>query len=260
MTEPNYESKWWGYIYDQMMENMPDLVENNLRFYLSNLEDLNGPVLECACGTGLFLLSLLKSGRDIYGFDISNSMLDALKIKARASGVADIDRRVSIQEFESFHYDRLFEAIIIPTNTFSMLSTQAAQIRTLRNIYNHLAPSGRLLMDFRLTGMRGLVEAPEIVEGRWHTWTHPETGRPIRQRVNGRVDFNQQLILDRCFIEYEGQAEDFPMTARWIFKDEFQLLLRLAGFERWEYFATPERDPLQIGLEDTHSYWIATKP
>lgn len=26
MTEPNYESKWWGYIYDQMMEHLPDLM------------------------------------------------------------------------------------------------------------------------------------------------------------------------------------------------------------------------------------------
>jgi hypothetical protein len=46
------------------------------------------------------------------------------------------------------------------------------------------------------------------------------------------------------------------MTARWIFKEEFQLLLRLGGFKQWEAFSTPERDPLKISREGTHSYWI----
>jgi hypothetical protein len=140
-----------------------------------------------------------------------------------------------------------------------MLTTQAAQIRTLRNIYDHLAPSGKFLLDFRLAGLRDIAEEPEEIQGRWHTWIHPETGRPIRQRIVGRRDFNQQLVLDRCFIEYEGESEEFPMTARWLFKEEFQLLLRLAGFERWECYGTPEGGRLDIGLEEIQSYWIAYK-
>ncbi len=38
----------------------------------------------------------------------------------------------------------------------------------------------------------GLVGSVQTVDGNTsvvHTWTHPETGRPIRQRVDGRVDF-----------------------------------------------------------------------
>lgn len=42
-------------------------------------------------------------------------------------------------------------------------------------------------------------------------------------------------------------------------EQEFQLLLRLAGFEQWEFFGTPERDPLEIGMEEIHSYWIMSK-
>lgn len=259
MSEPNYESKWWGYIYDQMMEDMSNLVDSNHRFYRSNLEGVTGPILECACGTGIFLLPLLAAGHDIVGFDISKSMLAALKRKAKKQGFEDIAGRISVRDLESFSYDRRFEAITIPTNTFSMLTTQDAQIKTLRNIFTHLAPLGKLLLDIRLAGMRNLVEAAEGIQGRWHTWIHPETGRPIKQRIDGTYDFNNQLIVDRCFIEYEGQVEEFPMTARWIFKDEFQLLLRLAGFEHWHYFGTPEGDPLEIGLEDAYSYWIAYK-
>lgn len=259
MVEPNYESKWWGYIYDQMMVNLQHVVDANLLFYRANLQNVTGSVLECACGTGLFLLPLLADGHDMIGFDISPSMLATLMLKAAKQGVSDIDRRLSVQEFESFHYDHQFAAILIPTNTFAMLTTQAAQLRTLRNIYAHLAPGGKFLLDFRLTGLRDVVEHPPEIQGRWHTWTHPETGLPIRQRIIGRLDLDRHLTLDRCFIEYEGTAVDFPMTARWLFRDEFQLLLQLAGFTDWEYFATPERDPLVVGLDEIQSYWIAYK-
>jgi SAM-dependent methyltransferase len=259
MAQPNYESKWWGYIYDQMMVNLQHMVDDHHRFYRARLRDVRGPVLECACGTGLFLLPLLAIGHDMVGFDISQSMLATLKRKAAAQGVADIDRRISVQSFESFTYDRRFAASMIATNTFLMLTTQDAQIRTLRNIYAHLAPGGKLLLDLRLTGVRDLVESQPEIQGRWYTWTHPETGLPIRQRMVGRYDFNDQLTLDQCYIEYEDEAEDFSMNGRWIFKAEFQLLLRLAGFERWECFGTPEGAPLEIGLEEAQSYWIAYK-
>lgn len=260
MAGPNYESKWWGYIYDQMMVNLQHVVDAHHRFYKAQLRGVQGAVLECACGTGLFLLPLLAGGHDIYGFDISESMLATLKRKAAAQGVADIERRISVQRFESFTYDHRFDAIIIPTNTFLMLTTQAAQISTLRTIYAHLTPGGRLLLDLRLAGMWELVNSPPEQQGRWYTWTQPDTGLPIRQRIVGRLDFNQQLTLDHCFIEYEGEVEDFPMHGRWIFKEEFQLLLRLAGFEHWACFGTPEGAPLAIGLEEVQSYWIAYKP
>jgi SAM-dependent methyltransferase len=258
MTKPNYESKWWGYIYDQMMAELPEL-ENNRRFYEANLRDAAGPVLECACGTGIFFLPLLAAGYDMYGFDISETMISALRSKAQTRYKITVNDRVTVQDFETFHYRQLFDAILIPTNSFGMLITQESQIRTLRNIYNHLAPNGKLLLDLRLAGIRTLFDASETVEGQWYTWTHPETGLPIRQRLVGNIDLDNQRVLDQCYIDYEGQTEVFPMTGRWVFKEEFKLLLRLAGFEHFEYFRTPEREPLQVGLDEAFSYWIAYK-
>ena len=259
MINSNYDNPWWGYIYDQMMAELPDWLEDNRRFYMTNLKDVSGPILECACGTGLILLPLLQAGHNIYGFDISKSMLSTLQKKAIGNGIDGISERISVQDLETFHYPMKFEAILIPTNAFPLLATQKAQIEALKNIYTHLAPGGKLLLDIRLAGMQDLVEKPEVEEGNWYTWEHPQTGLPIRQRVVGRYDFNHQLVLDRCFIEYEGQKEDFPMISRYIFKEEFQLLLRLAGFEQWEAFNTPEKAPLQVGLQETYSYWIGEK-
>jgi SAM-dependent methyltransferase len=259
MTEPNYESKWWGYIYDQMMAEQQDLVDAHLRFYHAQLRDVTGPVLECACGTGVILLPLLAHGFDMHGFDISRAMLATLTRKAAQHGVGDIAQRISVQNLESFHYEQRFAAILIPTNTFVMLSTQEAQIRALATIVNYLAPAGKLLFDVRLAGVRALANGALATQGRWHTWVHPETGRPIRQRVDGRVDFNQQQVLDQCYIEYDDESVAFPMTARWIFKEELVLLLRLAGFTRWTCSGTPEGDRLDLGPEEQQSYWIVDK-
>lgn len=258
MTKPNYESIWWGYIYDQMMEgDLSEQLDATRRFFQGSLRGVTGPVLECACGTGLIMLPLLAQGYDMYGFDISDTMLAKLRRKAAEQGLADTDARISVQDLQTFSYDRRFDAITIPTNTFLMLMTQGAQIESLRQIAAHLAPGGRLLIELQLTGMRGInLEEMEQV-GQWHTWVHPETGLPIRQRIAGRVDLHNQQTLDQCFIEYAGEMVDFPMTGRWIFKEEFQLLLRLAGFTRWEASSTPEGDPLVIGLDDQRSYWVA---
>ncbi len=39
MSAPNYESAWWGYIYDRMMaQDLLDLVANHLCFYRANLD------------------------------------------------------------------------------------------------------------------------------------------------------------------------------------------------------------------------------
>jgi len=259
MAETNYMSKFWGCIYDQVYEHMSDWVENNRLFYRTRLEGARGPVLECACGTGLMLLPLLVAGIDIYGFDISESMLGALKRKARAQNIGGIEARISVQDFETFHYDQRFKAIMIPTNAFAHLTTQEAQIRTLSNIHSHLAPGGRLLLDLRLPSLRELVESPDVVEGNWYTWTHPETGRPIRQQMVGRFDFDRQLVLDTCTFEYDGQVEVTSMTGRWVFKEEFQLLLRAAGFTRWQSFGSPQCGPLELGRDGTIGYWIAEK-
>ncbi len=260
MTLQNYENPWWALIYDQMVhQDLQEDLDRHLRFYRGQLGKASGPILECACGTGLFLLPLLADGFDMFGFDISAPMLDRLQEKAKSLGRPDIEQRISQQSFESFRYEGFFEAVLIPTNSFLMLTTQEAQIRTLRNIAAHLAPGGRLLLDLRLAGPHGQASGSGEGAGSWHTWTHPETGRPIRQRMVGRVDFDNQLVVDECSIEYDSQTVTFPMSGRWIFKQEFQLLLRLAGFRHWESFGSPECTPLKVGLEDVHSYWVVHK-
>jgi len=57
---------------------------------------------------------------------------------------------------------------------------------------------------------------------------------------------------------FEERVEFRDDWARWIFKNEFQLLLRLAGFALG-IFRHARRRPAEIGLDETRSYWIIDK-
>jgi SAM-dependent methyltransferase len=217
-------------------------LEANRRFYSERLADVPGPILECACGTGLILLELLRQGLDVYGFDASEAMLNALRNKAMDD---DIDRRISKQRFESFSYDMLFDAIIIPTNSFSMLTTRDKQVAMLKQVRSQLAPGGRLLLDLHHWDRDALEADSGAGVGRWHEWRHPDGG-VIRQRIISEPhDFETQVIRDRCEFEYGDDTESIHMEGCWLFHDQTEELLDIAGFKHFRREKRGEND-----------YWI----
>ncbi len=131
----NYRSKQWALIYDQFNQGRH---QNELAFYRAELRQCAGSVLEVACGNGMIFLELLQEGFDVYGFDISQEMLDSLFSKADALEQQEVRARVSRQDMVDFSYDLKFSGIYIPARSFLHLLSQDEQIRCLRNIYAHL--------------------------------------------------------------------------------------------------------------------------
>ena len=78
----NYESDW--IVYDQWNEEggRSQAHEREFAFCRNYLLDIEGPVLEAACGTGSILLCLAALGHEMWGFDISAAMLKQLRRKA----------------------------------------------------------------------------------------------------------------------------------------------------------------------------------
>ena len=50
------------------------------------------------------------------------------------------------------------------------------------------------------------------------------------------------------------------MNSRWIFKEEFVALLKLAGFQQWQVFGSPEGEALSLSERGALSYWIIESP
>ena len=231
-----------GELYDVLLGN----IDFGLDFYLGLAKTAKGPVLDIACGTGRILLPSLQAGVDIEGLDLYDAMLDRLRSKAAALG---LEPRLHRADMSNFRLTRRFALVIIPFNAFIHNMTADAQIRSLELCREHLLPGGLLAFDTFFPGA-AIITAPDGTRAFEGETTHPDTGLPIRMydtRSFDRVAQIQRSQNEVEFLDAAGQVTaTYPneVSTRWIYKSEMELLLRLAGFSRWEICGDFDRRPL----------------
>jgi SAM-dependent methyltransferase len=121
-------------------------------------------ILELACGSGRIGLELLHSpgSFQLEGLDISLEMLNAYRRKLAREPEA-IQERVTLHEVDMVDY-RLehkgqFDLIFLPFNSIAHLYEIEQQLDTFKNTYDHLAPSGRFVVDTFLPDIDYLSDA-----------------------------------------------------------------------------------------------------
>lgn len=256
MHTKNYQDRMWALIYDQYNRRR---YEKELLFYSSELKDCEGPVLEVACGTGMILLKLLEQGIDVHGFDISEEMLNVLFAKAGIAGITDIHKRVSKQNMRDFNYSQKFDSIIIPARSFLHLTAQEDQIVCLKNIYAHLNPGGRLLLNFFNPDLQHLVSKaqPSDEYESIGSFAHPVTKAPIGLSFKQINDISRQVQNITWRFKTNDSVHEVSMDVRWVYKEEFQLLLRIAGFHKWALYG--DFDKREFTGKENELIWIAEK-
>jgi hypothetical protein len=89
----------------------------------------------------------------------------------------------------------------------------------------------------------------------------PDSGRVFQASDSLRRDLVNQLNhvtfhFDECWSDgAAGTSFDVRITLRWVYKGEFALLLRAAGFERWQVCGGFEGEPLL--RDDQEMVWTA---
>src|SRR5690349_7408737 len=103
------------YYYNEVVTRFYDPVYNAMKslnggseFYLNEIKNAHGAVLEAGVGTGRIFTSALEAGADIYGVDYSENML--LRLKEKIS--QDEHYRVSQNDIRDFKLDKKFRLII----------------------------------------------------------------------------------------------------------------------------------------------------
>jgi SAM-dependent methyltransferase len=231
-----------GEAYDLVGDNIP----YGLDFYVNLARETNGPVLDIACGTGRILLPCLQAGIDIEGLDLFEPMLNTLRTKAAALGLSP---RLHQADMSDFSLPRRFGLVMIPFNAFIHNMTQETQIRCLQLCREHLLPGGMLVFDtfFPSLEIIGVPENTRVLEGEV---PHPKTGLPMRMydtRSFDRVAQVQRSLNDLELLAADGSIATVYRTqasARYVYKQEMELLLRVAGFSRWEIYGDFDRRPL----------------
>jgi SAM-dependent methyltransferase len=141
------------------------------------------PILELGCGHGRVMVSLGKAGRRIVGLDSDPRALASLR--ASLEGWSTSPLEVVQADMLSIPFPTIFEAVIIPCNTYSTFSA-GERVRLLRGIKRCLVPGGTLsaslpnpvLMEEIHRELSGESDQAEPdVEA---VFPHPQTGNPVQ--------------------------------------------------------------------------------
>lgn len=132
--------------YDGAYAAKQDLVD--LPFYLELAEQIGGPILEVACGTGRVLLPIARKGIEIHGVDNSRPMLRILET-AIAREPREVRQRVALHEgdMRDFRLGRRFPLVIIPFRPMQHMHSVEDQVSALSSAAAHLGENGILAFD-----------------------------------------------------------------------------------------------------------------
>jgi len=213
-------------VYREFTADVPHVVEL--------IRQAGGPALEVCCGNGRLLLPALGEGFAVDGLDLDRAMLDDLRDKLARAGLSASLHQADMRDFS---LPGRYALILIAFNSFLHNLTQEDQLATLRCCRLHLEPGGRLaLITFH-------PSAEKLIE--FSTGEHLVADRPLeggRIRVFDHADddrVEQTRHVTRRIVRLDAAGgvaseEIFRFRLRYIFKPEMELLLRVAGFSRWE--------------------------
>jgi len=204
----------------------------------------NGPVLELGIGTGRIALPLVERGIEVHGVDASQAMVARLREKPGGDRIT-----VSVGNFADVGelVDGAFRLVFVVFNTFFGLLTQDDQVRCFEGVARHLADGDVFLMQAFVPDLtrfdRGQrVEAMDVGTD----IVHLEASRydPVNQRVT-----SQHMVVE------EGRTRLFPVSLRFAFPSELDLMARLAGLRLRERWGGWDRRPFDSSSQQHISVW-----
>jgi SAM-dependent methyltransferase len=194
-----------------------------LNFYTLACQESPGPILEPMCGTGIFLIPLLKAGYKIEGFDASEHMLAVLKSKAP-------DALVFQCFVQDFNTSQKYGLIFVPFGSWGLITNKDESQKSLEVMYQHLLPGGKIILEIETVNSApsdsGVVRRSSIKH---------QAGSKITLTLVTSYNETTQIFSSRC--RYDSihdnvitatEHEDFQ---QYLFQfNEMDTMLSVAGF------------------------------
>jgi len=118
----------------------------DIAWYDVMAEQTGSRILDAGCGSGRVLLGLVRAGRDLTGIDASAELLQQAHRKAIALARPEYRIVLSPQRMENFRFERQFDLILCSYYSFSNLLYAEQRHACLKQIAEHLAPNGRVVL------------------------------------------------------------------------------------------------------------------
>lgn len=240
--------------YDGAYSAKQDLVD--LPFYLELAEQIGGPILEVACGTGRVLLAIARKGIEIHGVDNSRPMLKILEDNL-AREPHEVRHRVRLHEgdMRDFRLGAQYPLVIIPFRPMQHMETVRDQVCALTTAAAHLNDTGLLAFDvfypkFEMITERMGEEVPEM------EWTPSSDTTTVVRRYFRKESVDKiNQIFRFSFIYRTFRADQLILEETEAFKlayftyPHLRALFLLAGLEPVAEYGSFAKTPLDNTAE-----------
>ena len=176
-------------------------------------------------------------------------MLQVLKKKAAN---LNLKPKVSEGNMTNFKLNKKFSLIIIPFRAFLHNLTTEDQIKTLRIIKKHLTSNGRFILNFFLPSAEAIVENYGRIQKR--TIKTDKEKFILMEKPYFIDEPNQIIEVSNTLTKNKKSVFKGRFRLSLIYKKEFELLLRLAGFKKWKVYGGFDYPPLKSSKQEM--VWI----
>lgn len=221
--------KSFARFYDLIYHQQRDGVDNE--YFQNEIRQTKGKILELGVGTGRLFINALNQGADIYGIDISQSMIDVLSKKLKG----EQRKRINLQNIIDFSFDFKFDLIIAPFRVIMHLLEKEKQIKAINNVFEHLNKNGRFIFDVFVPDLSQLINGIDNhtdFEGEY------DKGRRIKRTVSTKPDLINQIINIKFNLEWdednEQKHDEWMIQLRFFFRYELEHLIERSNFNRYK--------------------------
>jgi SAM-dependent methyltransferase len=194
-----------------------------------------GRALELGIGTGRLALPLARRGVHVEGIDASREMVARLRKKPGGRAIP-----VTIGDFADVAASGPFSLAFVVFNTFFALLTQEDQVRCFWSVASRLAPGGAFVIEAFVPDLarfdRGQRTDTTAI-GPGSVDLNCTVHDPVRQRVDTR----QYRLFE------DGRFDVVPISIRYAWPSELDLMARLAGLRLRDRFGGFDRRPFGAG-------------
>ena len=231
--------------YDVIYHHQRDHVD--LDYFLNQIRRQKGRILEAGAGTGRLFTAALNQGADIYGLDISQSMIRVLKEKLKP----EQRNRVSLQNLIDFRYNFKFDLVVAPFRVIMHLLDKNDQLIAINNVYRHLERNGRFIFDVFIPDLNQLLHGIDHVTD-FHGEYEP--GKKLKRIVTTRPDLIHQTIHITFRLEWDEdgleRSEEWDLPLRYFFRYELEHLVERSDFKNYKIFGDYQGKELDANSSD----------
>src|SRR5262249_33428356 len=202
-------------------------------------------------GTGRVILHLAMQGYQVAGLDFSVAMLERARRKLK--GRVDLQDQITLHQGSALTYDLpgSYRLILIPYNTLTHFGTPGDQRAVLGRLAKILDDDGLLVIDLPNAGdtFATLDDGAVTFE---RSFVEPESGNLVMQQSVSSINRVEQLqnitwIYDEIGSDNMVRRTVAPLTVRYIFPVEMDLLLEVNGLRRVERYGDYDSSPFEDG-------------